>query len=66
MLRRILSSGKIVKVEGRKTSSLDFYAETYPFFWKDSERRGENKISKLVADIFYPETHPVLFKDNER
>ena len=32
---------------------------------KDSERRGENKISKLVSDIFYPEPHPILFKDSE-
>ena len=33
-----LHHAKIAKVENRKTSSLDFYAETYPVFCKDSER----------------------------
>ena len=38
MLSRILSSTKIVKVEGRKPNLFEFYAEPHPIFYKDSER----------------------------
>ena len=37
---------KIVKVESRKTSLLDFYTETHPILSKDSEsRKQKNKLA---------------------
>ena len=38
----LLYFAKIVKVERRKTSLLDFYAETHPILYKDSESRTQN------------------------
>jgi len=43
-----------VKVEGRKPNLFEFYAKTYPIFYKDSERRVQRQTKTEFSGLLLP------------
>ena len=56
---------KIAKVEGRKPNLFEFYAETPPIFYKDTQKARAEVNENEFFRFNYAEPPPIFYKDSE-